>query len=198
MSVAGGSGGGADRGEARSVGSEPMRRMQQVGMQRRARPSSPPHSESRKHITGTHTRTNLKWGQRANVETVCATIELQQKCAHAHTQTEYIKIWRTGAKVKEAVAQKSARQRLILPVWSLQSERVMKKGKQFNLEERTTQFPNRSMSLSSLWSPRSINATNTTYLRCLVHGGTLFAVQILSVHAETKSLSYVVTPVFVR
>lgn len=96
---------GTDRGEVWSTGSEPAPRMQQVDMQRRARPSSPWHSESRKQIARrTRARNLSKGGQSANVE------------SHTDTHNEQVIRRPTAAKVGEAAAQKSVRQQLILPV----------------------------------------------------------------------------------
>lgn len=101
---------GADRGEVRRTGSEPAPRMQQVDMQRRARPVVS-MAQQEQETDRSHTQR----GQRSNVYTL---VQPQKRCTRTDTHTQRKQVIRqlTAAKVGEAAAQKSARQQLILPM----------------------------------------------------------------------------------
>lgn len=74
---------GADRGEVRRTSSEPAPRMQQVDMQRRARPVIS-MAQQEQETDRSHTQR----GQRSNVEAVYTLIQPQNRCTHTDTHTE--------------------------------------------------------------------------------------------------------------
>ena len=119
---------GSDRGEVRRAGGEPAPRMQQVDMQRRARPSSRLHSRSRKRIAHTHkhTHVNLRGARdRMPRPLIYPDPTAEEACTHKRIAQV---IRQLTAKVGKAAAQKSARQQLMLLVWSFNTDRESEEG----------------------------------------------------------------------
>lgn len=67
----------------------------------------------------------------------------------------------------QRAAQESARQQLILPMWSLQRRREWCRRENSSILEKRERDVNRSMSLQQLLSPQSIYTTYMAYLWCM-------------------------------
>lgn len=137
---------GADRGEVRRTGGEPAPRMQQVDMQRRARPVVS-MAQQEQETDRSHTQR----GQRSNVYTL---VQPQKRCTRTDTHTQRKKVIRqlTAAKVGEAAAQKSARQQLILPMWSLQRQREWRRLENSSASEKTKRLLTDQYICHSAWA----------------------------------------------
>lgn len=76
----------------------------------------------------------------------------EQVYTHRHTHRKQVIRQLTTAKVGEAAAQKSARQQLILPMWSLQQQREWRRPENSSASEKTKRLLTDQYHCHSAWA----------------------------------------------